>query len=193
MLKAAYQINNQHFFSFFTPVFHKRNFKFQHKYRSQKVKYIYKIKVSLTNLLDRLDWIDEEGKNTIIEDKINKLSHQIGQLNSDLSDVATLFYLLKAILGYYLRPSTCGLSFSTGAICLLYPSLTIQIPRQGKREGTRWAIKKMPKYLSFCHQLLQNSHIQRLFERWQILKNAWYLPSFMLICHLFMLICHLFR
>ena len=32
----------------------------------------------LTNLLDRLDRIDEEGKGTIIEDKINKLSHQIG-------------------------------------------------------------------------------------------------------------------
>ena len=30
----------------------------------------------LTNLLDRLDRIDEEGKGTIIEDKINKLSHQ---------------------------------------------------------------------------------------------------------------------
>lgn len=49
----------------------------------------------LTNLLDRLDRIDEEGKGTIIEDKINKLSHQIGQLKSDLSDVATLFDLLK--------------------------------------------------------------------------------------------------
>lgn len=49
----------------------------------------------LTNLLARLDRIDEEGKGTIIEDKINKLSHQIGQLKSDLSDVATLFDLLK--------------------------------------------------------------------------------------------------
>ena len=49
----------------------------------------------LTNLLDRLDRIDEEGKGTIIEDKINKLSHQIGQLKCDLSDVATLFGLLK--------------------------------------------------------------------------------------------------
>ena len=42
-----------------------------------------------------MDRIDEEGKGTIIEDKINKLSYQIGQLKSDLSDVATLFSLLK--------------------------------------------------------------------------------------------------
>ena len=46
----------------------------------------------LKSLLYRLESIDDESKSTVIEDKINKLSHQIGQLKSDLSDVASLFH-----------------------------------------------------------------------------------------------------
>lgn len=49
----------------------------------------------LRSLLYRLESIDDESKSTVIEDKVNKLSHQIGQLKSDLSDVASLFHLLK--------------------------------------------------------------------------------------------------
>ena len=49
----------------------------------------------LRNLLYRLESIDDESKSTITEDKANKLSHQIDQLKSDLSDVASLFHLLK--------------------------------------------------------------------------------------------------
>lgn len=49
----------------------------------------------LRSLLYRLESIDDESKSTIIEDKVNKLSHQIDQLKSDLSDVASLFHLLK--------------------------------------------------------------------------------------------------
>ena len=49
----------------------------------------------LRNLIYRLESIDDESKSTIIEDKVNKLSHQIDQLKSDLSDVASLFHLLK--------------------------------------------------------------------------------------------------
>ena len=49
----------------------------------------------LRSLLYRLESIDDESKSTIIEDEVNKLSHQIGQLKSDLSDVASLFHLLK--------------------------------------------------------------------------------------------------
>ena len=47
------------------------------------------------SLLYRLESIDGESNFTVIEDKVNKLSHQIGQLKSDLSDVASLFQLLK--------------------------------------------------------------------------------------------------
>ena len=46
-------------------------------------------------LLYRLESIDDESKSTIIEDEVNKLSYQIGQLKSDLSDVASLFHSLK--------------------------------------------------------------------------------------------------
>ena len=49
----------------------------------------------LRSLLYRLESIDDESKSTIIEDKVNKLSRQIDQLKSDLSDVASLFHLLK--------------------------------------------------------------------------------------------------
>ena len=49
----------------------------------------------LRSLLYRLESIDDESKSTIIEDEVNKLSHQIGQLKSDLSDVASLFHSLK--------------------------------------------------------------------------------------------------
>ena len=49
----------------------------------------------LRSLLYRLESIDDESKSTVIEDKANKLSHQINQLKSDLSDVASLFHLLK--------------------------------------------------------------------------------------------------
>ena len=49
----------------------------------------------LRSLLYRLESIDDESKSTVIEDKVNKLSHQIDQLKSDLSDVASLFHLLK--------------------------------------------------------------------------------------------------
>lgn len=49
----------------------------------------------LRSLLYRLERIDDESKSTIIEDEVNKLSHQIGQLKSDLSDVASLFHSLK--------------------------------------------------------------------------------------------------
>ena len=49
----------------------------------------------LRSLLYRLESIDGESKSTVIEDKANKLSHQISQLKSDLSDVASLFHLLK--------------------------------------------------------------------------------------------------
>ena len=49
----------------------------------------------LRSLLYRLESIDDESKSTIIEDEVNKLSHQIGQLKSDLSDVASSFHLLK--------------------------------------------------------------------------------------------------
>lgn len=49
----------------------------------------------LRSLLYRLENIDDESKSTVIEDKVNKLSHQIDQLKSDLSDVAPLFHLLK--------------------------------------------------------------------------------------------------
>ena len=49
----------------------------------------------LRSLLYRLESIDDEIKSTVIEDKVNKLSHQIDQLKSDLSDVASLFHLLK--------------------------------------------------------------------------------------------------
>ncbi len=49
----------------------------------------------LRSLLYRLENIDDESKSTAIEDKVNKLSHQIDQLKSDLSDVASLFHLLK--------------------------------------------------------------------------------------------------
>lgn len=49
----------------------------------------------LRSLLYRLESIDDESKSTAIEDKTNKLSHQIDQLKSDLSDVASLFHLLK--------------------------------------------------------------------------------------------------
>ena len=49
----------------------------------------------LRSLLYRLENIDDESKSTVIEDKVNKLSHQIDQLKSDLSDVASLFHLLK--------------------------------------------------------------------------------------------------
>lgn len=49
----------------------------------------------LRSLLYRLESIDDESKSTVIEDKVNKLSHQISQLKSDLSDVASLFHLLK--------------------------------------------------------------------------------------------------
>ena len=44
----------------------------------------------LRSLLYRLESIDDESKSTVIEDKANKLSHQISQLKSDLSDVASL-------------------------------------------------------------------------------------------------------
>ena len=49
----------------------------------------------LRSLLYRLENIDDESKSTIIEDEVNKLSHQIGQLKSNLSDVASLFHSLK--------------------------------------------------------------------------------------------------
>ena len=49
----------------------------------------------LRSLLYRLESIDDESKSTIIEDEVNKLSHQIGQLKSDLSEVASLFHSLK--------------------------------------------------------------------------------------------------
>ena len=49
----------------------------------------------LKSLLYRLESIDGESNFTVIEDKVNKLSHQISQLKSDLSDVASLFHLLK--------------------------------------------------------------------------------------------------
>ena len=49
----------------------------------------------LRSLLYRLESIDDESKSTIIEDEVNKLSHQIGQIKSDLSDVASLFHSLK--------------------------------------------------------------------------------------------------
>ena len=49
----------------------------------------------LRSLLYRLESVDDESKSTIIEDEVNKLSHQIGQLKSDLSDVASLFHSLK--------------------------------------------------------------------------------------------------
>ena len=49
----------------------------------------------LRSLLYRLESIDDESKSTIIEDEVNKLSHQIGQLKSDLSDVASLFHSHK--------------------------------------------------------------------------------------------------
>ena len=49
----------------------------------------------LRSLLYRLESIDDESKSTVIEDKVNKLSHQIDQLKSDLFDVASLFHLLK--------------------------------------------------------------------------------------------------
>ncbi len=49
----------------------------------------------LRSLLYRLESIDDESKSTIIEDEVNKLSHQIGQLKSNLSDVASLFHSLK--------------------------------------------------------------------------------------------------
>lgn len=49
----------------------------------------------LRSLLYRLESIDDESKSMVIEDKVNKLSHQISQLKSDLSDVASLFHLLK--------------------------------------------------------------------------------------------------
>lgn len=49
----------------------------------------------LRSLLYRLESIDDESKSTVIEDNVNKLSHQIDQLKSDLSDVASLFHLLK--------------------------------------------------------------------------------------------------
>ena len=49
----------------------------------------------LRSLLYRLESIDDESKSTVIEDKVNKLSHQISQLKSDLSDVASLLHLLK--------------------------------------------------------------------------------------------------
>mgnify|MGYP003536854795 FL=1 len=49
----------------------------------------------LRSLLYRLENIDDESKSTVIEDEVNKLSHQIGQLKSDLSDVASLFHSLK--------------------------------------------------------------------------------------------------
>ena len=49
----------------------------------------------LRSLLYRLENIDDESNSTIIEDEVNKLSHQIGQLKSDLSDVASLFHSLK--------------------------------------------------------------------------------------------------
>lgn len=49
----------------------------------------------LRSLLYRLESIDGESNFTVIEDKVNKLSHQISQLKSDLSDVASLFHLLK--------------------------------------------------------------------------------------------------
>ena len=49
----------------------------------------------LRSLLYRLESIDGESNFTVIEDKVNKLSHQISQLKSDLSDVASLFHSLK--------------------------------------------------------------------------------------------------
>ena len=49
----------------------------------------------LRSLLYRLESIDDESKSAAIEDKTNKLSHQIDQLKSDLPDVAFLFHLLK--------------------------------------------------------------------------------------------------
>ena len=49
----------------------------------------------LRSLLYRLESIDGESNFTVIEDKVNKLLHQISQLKSDLSDVASLFHLLK--------------------------------------------------------------------------------------------------
>ena len=49
----------------------------------------------LRSLLYRLENIDDESKSTVIEDEVNKLSHQIGQLKSNLSDVASLFHSLK--------------------------------------------------------------------------------------------------
>ena len=60
----------------------------------------------LRSLLYRLESIDDESKSTIIEDEVNKLSHQIGQLKSDLSDVATLFDLLKVTIARYFLPKT---------------------------------------------------------------------------------------
>ncbi len=38
----------------------------------------------LKSLLYRLESIDDESKSTVIEDKVNKLSHQIDQLKSNL-------------------------------------------------------------------------------------------------------------
>ena len=49
----------------------------------------------LRSLLYRLESIDDESKSTTIEDEVNKLTHQIGQLKRDLSDVASLFHSLK--------------------------------------------------------------------------------------------------
>ena len=49
----------------------------------------------LRSLLYRLESIDGESNFTVIEDKVNKLLHQISQLKSDLSDVASLFHLQK--------------------------------------------------------------------------------------------------
>ena len=49
----------------------------------------------LRSLLYRLESIDDESNSTILEDAVNKLSHQRGPLKSDLSDVASLFHSLK--------------------------------------------------------------------------------------------------
>ena len=106
------------------------------------------------SLLYRLESIDGESNFTVIEDKVNKLSHQISQLKSDLSDVASLFHLLKdnkkrlTLLniedtdyppepGYH--PIYSASIFQSVILCVatskLTPTFTIGKPLKAKRLG----------------------------------------------------------
>lgn len=73
-----------------------------------KIEYIsrYGIRNIKEDLLYRLESIDDESKSTVIEEKVNKLSRQIDQLKSDLSDVASLFHAesSRSISGSWMRP-----------------------------------------------------------------------------------------